>query len=53
MKARQSMNNQALIQEVISHISRRFAPNVPNIKKASYPGAATPTALTLIQYPGD
>lgn len=27
------MKNQALIQEVISQISQRFAPNIPDIKK--------------------
>jgi len=34
MKARKSMKNQALIQEVISQISQRFAPTIPDIKKA-------------------
>jgi len=33
MKARKTMKNQALIQEVISQISQRFAPNIPDIKK--------------------
>jgi cullin 1 len=27
------MKNQALIQEVISQISQRFAPKIPDIKK--------------------
>ncbi|KAJ3753066.1 ubiquitin-protein ligase [Lentinula raphanica] len=34
MKARKTMKNQALIQEVISQISHRFAPKIPDIKKA-------------------
>ncbi|KAF8914411.1 Cullin [Gymnopilus junonius] len=34
MKARKTMKNQALIQEVISQISQRFAPKIPDIKKA-------------------
>ncbi|KAF8917037.1 Cullin-domain-containing protein [Mucidula mucida] len=34
MKARKSMKNQQLIQEVISQISTRFAPKIPDIKKA-------------------
>ncbi|PBK97849.1 Cullin-domain-containing protein [Armillaria gallica] len=34
MKARKSMKNQQLIQEVISQISQRFAPKIPDIKKA-------------------
>lgn len=34
MKARKTMKNQALIQEVISHISTRFTPKIPDIKKA-------------------
>ncbi len=33
MKARKSMKNQQLIQEVISQISTRFAPKIPDIKK--------------------
>ena len=33
MKARKTMKNQALIQEVISQISQRFAPKIPDIKK--------------------
>ncbi|KAJ7788438.1 Cullin family-domain-containing protein [Mycena olivaceomarginata] len=32
--ARKMMKNQALIQEVISQISQRFAPKIPDIKKA-------------------
>jgi hypothetical protein len=35
MKARKTLKNQALIQEVISQISQRFAPKIPDIKKAS------------------
>ncbi|KAL1736658.1 Cullin [Schizophyllum commune] len=34
MKARKTMKNQQLIQEVISQISTRFAPKIPDIKKA-------------------
>ncbi|KAK0475776.1 Cullin-domain-containing protein [Armillaria novae-zelandiae] len=34
MKARQSMMNQQLMQEVISQLSQRFTPNVADIKKA-------------------
>ena len=34
MKARNTMKNQPLIQEVISQISQRFAPKIPDIKKA-------------------
>ena len=33
MKARKQMKNQALIQEVISQISQRFTPKIPDIKK--------------------
>ncbi|CCA67819.1 probable SCF complex member Cullin 1 [Serendipita indica DSM 11827] len=34
MKARKTLKNQALIQEVISQISARFTPKIPDIKKA-------------------
>ncbi|KAI0317673.1 Cullin-domain-containing protein [Amylostereum chailletii] len=34
MKARKTMKNQGLIQEVISQISTRFTPKIPDIKKA-------------------
>ncbi|KAF7795181.1 hypothetical protein EIP86_006330 [Pleurotus ostreatoroseus] len=34
MKARKTMKNQQLIQEVISQISQRFTPKIPDIKKA-------------------
>jgi cullin 1 len=33
MKARKAMKNQLLIQEVISQVSQRFAPKIPDIKK--------------------
>ena len=33
MKARKTMKNQALIQEVIQQISQRFTPKIPDIKK--------------------
>ena len=33
MKARKTMKNQQLIQEVIAQISQRFAPKLPDIKK--------------------
>ena len=33
MKARKTMKNQALIQEVIQQISQRFTPKIPAIKK--------------------
>lgn len=34
MKARKTMKNQALVDEVVSQISQRFTPKVPDIKKA-------------------
>ncbi|THV05232.1 Cullin-domain-containing protein [Dendrothele bispora CBS 962.96] len=34
MKARKTMKNQPLIQEVIAQISHRFTPKIPDIKKA-------------------
>ncbi|KAG7447738.1 Cullin-domain-containing protein [Guyanagaster necrorhizus] len=34
MKANRTMKNQALIQEVISQVSQRFVPKIPDIKKA-------------------
>jgi cullin 1 len=33
MKARRTLKNQHLIQEVISQTSQRFAPRIPDIKK--------------------
>lgn len=44
MKARKTMKNQPLIQEVISQISQRFAPKIPDIKKVrlSVTGVARP-----------
>lgn len=35
MKARKTMKNQSLIQEVIQQISQRFTPKIPDIKKVS------------------
>lgn len=35
MKARKTMKNQALVAEVISQISQRFSPKIPDIKKVS------------------
>jgi cullin 1 len=37
MKARKTMKNQPLIQEVISQISQRFTPKIPDIKKVCFP----------------
>ena len=36
MKARKTMKNQPLIQEVISQISQRFTPKIPDIKKVRF-----------------
>jgi len=36
MKARKTMKNQPLIQEVISQISQRFTPKIPDIKKVCH-----------------
>jgi len=33
MKARKTMKNQALIQEVITQLSPKFTPKIPDIKK--------------------
>lgn len=35
MKARKTMTNQALIPEIVSQISQKFAPKIPDIKKVS------------------
>jgi cullin 1 len=40
MKARKTMKNQPLIQEVISQISQRFAPKIPDIKKVGFPDSS-------------
>ena len=37
MKLRKTMKNQRLIQEVISQISQRFVPEIPDIQKVSDP----------------
>ncbi len=47
MKARKTLKNQALIQEVISQISQRFAPKIPDIKKASILSNEFVTELTF------
>ncbi|KAI0700014.1 Cullin-domain-containing protein [Cerioporus squamosus] len=39
MKARKTMKNQALIQEVIQQISQRFTPKIPDIKKVRHPNS--------------
>ena len=36
MKARKTMKNQQLIQEVIAQIAQRFQPKIPDIKKVSW-----------------
>ena len=36
MKARKTMKNQALIQEVITQLSPKFTPRIPDIKKVEY-----------------
>lgn len=45
MKARKTMKNQPLIQEVISQISQRFAPKIPDIKKVGFVSPTVPTCL--------
>lgn len=45
MKARKTMKNQPLIQEVIAQISQRFAPKIPDIKKVK---STACTHLTLL-----
>jgi hypothetical protein len=48
MKARKTMKNQPLIQEVISQISQRFAPKIPDIKKVGkfvYPVGYKPLTI--------
>ena len=47
MKARKTMKNQALIQEVISQISQRFAPNIPDIKKVRIISSPSSYSLNL------
>ena len=48
MKARKTMKNQALIQEVIQQISQRFTPKIPDIKKVRSLSSFSilPTTLT-------
>lgn len=48
MKARKTMKNQQLIQEVIAQISQRFAPKIPDIKKVS---SCTALTVTLSKQP--
>lgn len=48
MKARKTMKNQQLIQEVIAQISQRFAPKIPDIKKVMLPPPPPPFAICLI-----
>lgn len=53
MKARKTMKNQPLIQEVISQISQRFAPKIPDIKKVTltpYIGFFTSDQLSFLGY---
>jgi hypothetical protein len=55
MKARKTMKNNALIQEVISQISQRFAPKIQDIKKVCdihnvYHGSVL-TGATGYRYP--
>ena len=45
MKARKTMKNQPLIQEVISQISQRFTPKIPDIKKVR-PDPSDPLILS-------
>lgn len=47
MKARKTMKNQALIQEVISQISQRFTPKIPDIKKVCIPIKSKPSPMYL------
>ncbi len=42
MKARKTMKNQQLIQEVIAQIAQRFQPKIPDIKKVSGPVLCSP-----------
>jgi len=55
MKARKTMKNNALIQEVISQISQRFAPKIPDIKKVCdthiIPRRLVLTGVTGHRYP--
>jgi len=44
MKARKTMKNQPLIQEVISQISQRFTPKIPDIKKVCFRLSLPPKA---------
>ncbi len=47
MKARKTMKNQPLIQEVISQISQRFTPKIPDIKKVCCLSCLLPRAVKL------
>jgi len=53
MKARKTMKNQPLIQEVISQISQRFAPKIPDIKKVPITLRLRPLLLMPRCFSGD
>lgn len=50
MKARKTMKNQQLIQEVITQISQRFAPKIPDIKKVSIRSSDVPSLTKRLHY---
>ncbi len=48
------MGNQALIQEVVSHLSQRFVPSISSIKKVRFPeNLVLLNALTTMPFAGD